>query len=108
MSCASEYSRLVGLEKDLRSNGYDYDRVLSTFYISYIIFQTSSKMACTWIYPGCWIPSLSLDFGFCSNCTALCITFIVHPASVYYSASLKLACFRELSTTFLDGTADAS
>lgn len=32
-------ARLAGLEKDLGLKGYDYNQVLSVFYISYIIFE---------------------------------------------------------------------
>ncbi|KAL1648283.1 hypothetical protein SLS61_006973 [Didymella pomorum] len=33
-------ARLAGLEKDLGLKGYDYNQVLSVFYISYIIFES--------------------------------------------------------------------
>lgn len=36
-------ARLAGLEKDLGLKGYDYNQVLSVFYISYIIFEVSSS-----------------------------------------------------------------
>jgi hypothetical protein len=32
-------ARLAGLEKDLNLTGYDYNAVLSVFYVSYIIFE---------------------------------------------------------------------
>jgi hypothetical protein len=32
-------ARLAGLEKDLKLTGYDYNSILSVFYISYIIFE---------------------------------------------------------------------
>lgn len=32
-------ARLAGLEKDLKLTGYDYNAILSVFYISYIIFE---------------------------------------------------------------------
>jgi hypothetical protein len=32
-------ARLAGLEKDLKLKGYDYNAVLSIFYVSYIIFE---------------------------------------------------------------------
>lgn len=35
-------ARLAGLEKDLKLKGYDYNAVLSVFYISYIIFEVSA------------------------------------------------------------------
>jgi hypothetical protein len=35
-------ARLAGLEKDLGLQRYDYNAVLSVFYISYIIFEVGS------------------------------------------------------------------
>ena len=32
-------ARLAGLERDLKLEGYDYNAVLSVFYISYIVFE---------------------------------------------------------------------
>jgi MFS family permease len=63
-------AKLAGLEKDLHLKGYDYNRVLSVFYISYIIFEIPANMACKWVGPGWFIPLISLGFGVCSICTA--------------------------------------
>ncbi|KAK4994186.1 hypothetical protein LTR66_005722 [Elasticomyces elasticus] len=63
-------ARLAGFEKDLGLKDYDYNKVLSIFYISYIIFEIPSNMACKWIGPGWFIPAISLGFGVCSICTA--------------------------------------
>ena len=63
-------ARLAGFEKDLGLKGYDYNTVLSVFYISYIIFEIPSNMLCKWIGPGWYIPVISLGFGVCSICTA--------------------------------------
>ncbi|KAF2097672.1 putative MFS transporter [Rhizodiscina lignyota] len=63
-------ARLAGLERDLKLEGYDYNSLLSTFYISYIIFEIPSNMACKWVGPGWYIPAISLGFGICSICTA--------------------------------------
>ncbi|PVH72217.1 MFS general substrate transporter, partial [Cadophora sp. DSE1049] len=63
-------ARIAGLEKDLGMAGYDYNQVLSIFYISYILFEIPSNMACKWIGPGWFIPGISLGFGICSICTA--------------------------------------
>lgn len=65
-------ARIAGLEKELHMKGYDYNKVLSVFYISYIIFEIPSNMACKWIGPGWFIPSISLAFGICSIGTAFC------------------------------------
>ncbi|GIZ49836.1 hypothetical protein CKM354_001285700 [Cercospora kikuchii] len=56
-------ARLAGLEKDLGLTGYDYNFVLTTFYISYIVFEIPSNLACKYFGPGWFIPSISLGFG---------------------------------------------
>lgn len=63
-------ARLAGLEKDLSMKGYDYNLVLTVFYISYIVFELPSNIACKWIGPGWFIPGISLLFGIISVATA--------------------------------------
>ncbi|EEH34729.2 hypothetical protein PAAG_05775 [Paracoccidioides lutzii Pb01] len=63
-------ARLAGLERDLKLKNYDYNTVLSVFYVSYIVFEIPSNMACKWIGPGWFIPALSLSFGLVSVATA--------------------------------------
>ncbi|KAH8594906.1 putative MFS transporter [Bisporella sp. PMI_857] len=67
-------ARLADFEKDLKLVKYDYNAVLSIFYISYIIFEIPSNIACKYIGPGWFLPSISLGFGICSICTAFCHT----------------------------------
>ncbi|QSZ35404.1 hypothetical protein DSL72_008274 [Monilinia vaccinii-corymbosi] len=63
-------AKLAGLEKDLKMVGYDFNIILSFFYISYIIFEIPASMACKWIGPGWFIPATSFAFGICSIATA--------------------------------------
>lgn len=63
-------AKLAGLEKDLGLKGNDYNVVLSIFYVSYILFEIPSNMACKWIGPGWFLPIISLGFGICSLGTA--------------------------------------
>jgi MFS family permease len=63
-------ARLAGLEKDLNLKGYDYNQVLSVFYISYILFEIPSNVCCKWMGPGWFIPIISLCFGIASIGTA--------------------------------------
>lgn len=63
-------ARLAGFEADLGLVGYDYNFILSVFYIAYIIFEIPSNMLCKIIGPGWFIPGISLGFGICSICTA--------------------------------------
>lgn len=46
--------------------------MLSTFYISYIIFEIPSNLACKYFGPGWFIPVTSLGFGIVSVGTAFC------------------------------------
>ncbi|KAJ9626977.1 hypothetical protein H2203_003435 [Taxawa tesnikishii (nom. ined.)] len=72
-------AKLAGFEKDLGLKGYDYNKILSIFYISYIIFEIPSNMACKWIGPGWFIPAISLGFGIASIGTAFVTN--IHSAS---------------------------
>ncbi|EPS26321.1 hypothetical protein PDE_01257 [Penicillium oxalicum 114-2] len=63
-------AKLAGFSKDLGLKGYDYNVVLSIFFIAYIIFEIPSNIACKWIGPGWFLPSLTLGFGICSVATA--------------------------------------
>ncbi|PGH35853.1 hypothetical protein GX50_01311 [[Emmonsia] crescens] len=63
-------AKLAGLENDLNLKNYDYNTVLSIFYVSYIVFEIPSNMACKWIGPGWYIPAISLGFGITSVATA--------------------------------------
>ncbi|KAH6999449.1 retrograde regulation protein 2 [Ilyonectria destructans] len=63
-------ARIAGMEKDLNLTGYDYNQILSVFYISYILFEIPSTVLCKYIGPGWFIPTTSLLFGICSVGTA--------------------------------------
>ncbi|KAL3494975.1 major facilitator superfamily domain-containing protein [Aspergillus germanicus] len=63
-------AKLAGLEADLGLVGYDYNKVLSVFYISYIIFEIPCNILCKWMGPGWFLPATTLGFGICSVGTA--------------------------------------
>ncbi|KAJ5354933.1 hypothetical protein N7541_005977 [Penicillium brevicompactum] len=63
-------AKLAGFDKDLGLVGYDYNAVLSIFFISYIIFEIPSNLMCKWVGPGWWLPGITLGFGICSVATA--------------------------------------
>ncbi|KAF1364357.1 MFS general substrate transporter [Lizonia empirigonia] len=63
-------ARLAGFEKDLHLKGYDYNTVLSVFYISYIVFEIPATICCKVIGPGWFLPATTLGFGICSIGTA--------------------------------------
>ncbi|PVH70175.1 MFS general substrate transporter [Cadophora sp. DSE1049] len=49
-------ARLAGFEKDLHLQRYDYNAVLSYFYISYIILEIPANTMCKIIGPGWFLP----------------------------------------------------
>ncbi|KAK4224206.1 putative transporter [Podospora fimiseda] len=63
-------AKIAGLEADLGLTGYDYNGLLSVFYVSYIVFEIPSNICCKWMGPGWFIPIISLGFGAISIATA--------------------------------------
>ncbi|CEO58662.1 hypothetical protein PMG11_03369 [Penicillium brasilianum] len=63
-------ARLAGFEQDLNLHGYDYNTVLSIFYISYILFEIPTTICCKLIGPGWFLPLTTLGFGVVSVATA--------------------------------------
>lgn len=58
------------MEKDLGMEGYDYNLVVSVFYISYIVFEIPVNLLCKWMGPGWFIPLTTIIFGGVSIATA--------------------------------------
>ncbi|KAJ3520510.1 hypothetical protein NM208_g13679 [Fusarium decemcellulare] len=63
-------AKIAGFDVDLGMKGYDYNIVITTFYISYIIFEIPSNILCKWIGPGWFLPAITLLFGISSLGTA--------------------------------------
>ncbi|KAJ8111670.1 hypothetical protein OPT61_g5794 [Boeremia exigua] len=63
-------ARLANFEQDLRLTGYNYNTILSVFYISYIIFEIPANIACKRIGPGWFLPGTTLGFGILTVCFA--------------------------------------
>lgn len=81
-------ARLAGFEKDLKLKGYDYNTVLSIFYVGYILFEIPATMCCKimgmtfqanrsakianfgCVGPGWFLPLATVGFGACSIATA--------------------------------------
>ena len=87
------------MEKDLHLKGYDYNALLSVFYISYILFELPGNALCKYIGPGWFIPICVLGFGAASIAAAyvhdfsqICgVRFVLGvfeaammPANIYY------------------------
>ena len=68
-------AKLAGFEEDLGLQGNDYNAVLSVFYISYILFEIPSNIACKWLGPGWFLPGITLLFGVCSLACAFVTDF---------------------------------
>lgn len=56
-------AKIAGLEKDLGMKGYDYNVLLTVFYVPYIFFEIPSNIACKYVGPKLWIPFLCFGFG---------------------------------------------
>jgi MFS family permease len=56
-------ARIAGLEADLGLTGYDYNIVLSAFYVAYAICEVPSTMLCKLIGPGWYLPIATFMFG---------------------------------------------
>ncbi|GMK58035.1 hypothetical protein CspeluHIS016_0500670 [Cutaneotrichosporon spelunceum] len=68
-------AKIAGMEKDLGLKGYQYNILLTAFYVSYIVFEIPSNIACKWIGPGKWIPAITFGFGLMSMATAFVHSF---------------------------------
>ncbi|KAK5995350.1 putative transporter [Cladobotryum mycophilum] len=68
-------ARIAGLEKDLGLKGYEYNSIISIFFISYILFEIPSVLLCKWIGPGWFIPLATMLFGVVSLCNAFVHNF---------------------------------
>ncbi|KAK5657148.1 hypothetical protein OQA88_3205 [Cercophora sp. LCS_1] len=63
-------AKIAGMDTDLGMVGYDYNMILSAFYIGYIVFELPAVALCKAIGPGWFLPSTAFLFGVCSISTA--------------------------------------
>ncbi|KAJ5885509.1 hypothetical protein N7495_010019 [Penicillium taxi] len=63
-------AKLAGFDRDLGLVGYDYNLVLSVYFISYTVFEIPCSLACKWIGPGWFLPASTVGFGVCCLATA--------------------------------------
>ncbi|WOO85294.1 putative transporter [Vanrija pseudolonga] len=68
-------ARLAGMEKSLNLHGYQYNLLLTVFYVSYIVFEIPSNILCKYLGPARWLPFISFGFGLMSLCTAFVTNF---------------------------------
>lgn len=51
------------MEKSLGLHGYQYNLLLTVFYVSYIVFEIPSNILCKYFGPARWLPFISFGFG---------------------------------------------
>lgn len=62
----------MGFEEELDMHGYDYNQVLTVFYVSYVVFELPANLACKWLSPGWFLPGTTLGFGVMTVAMAFC------------------------------------
>ncbi|KAK4448865.1 major facilitator superfamily transporter [Podospora aff. communis PSN243] len=63
-------AKIARMDFDVGMVGYDYNMILSAFYIGYIAFELPAVALCKAIGPGWFLPATSFLFGVCSIATA--------------------------------------
>lgn len=58
------------MTEDLGLEGYDYNMIISVFYISYIVFEIPITLLCKYVGPGWFLPITTIIFGAVSIATA--------------------------------------
>lgn len=58
------------MDTELNMKGYDYNIIISCFYVSYIVFEIPTTMLCKYMGPGWFIPLTTILFGVASLGTA--------------------------------------
>ncbi|KAF5555756.1 major facilitator superfamily transporter [Fusarium mexicanum] len=67
-------ARIAGLDESFNLQGYDYNIILSCFYISYILLEFPATVLCKWLGPGWFLPATSVMFGVCTICMSFAQT----------------------------------
>lgn len=67
-------AKIAGLDRDLGMKNYDYNTIISVFYVSYILFEIPCNILCKWMGPGWFLPLLAVLFGVASLGTAFVTT----------------------------------
>ncbi|CAI4212704.1 unnamed protein product [Parascedosporium putredinis] len=63
-------AKIAGMDTELNMKGYDYNIIISCFYVSYIVFEIPTTMLCKYMGPGWFIPLTTILFGVASLGTA--------------------------------------
>lgn len=62
-------AKIAGLDKDLGMQGYDYNMILTSFYITFILSEIPALLLCKRIGPRLFLPLCTVLFGICSVTT---------------------------------------
>lgn len=62
-------AKIAGLDKDLGMQGYDYNMILTSFYITFILSEIPALLLCKRIGPRLFLPLCTVLFGICSVAT---------------------------------------
>lgn len=63
-------ARIAGMERDLQLKGYNYNEIISYFYLSYALFEIPCNLLCKHVGPGWFLPIATILFGVASLATA--------------------------------------
>ncbi|GAB0138735.1 hypothetical protein EsDP_00006960 [Epichloe bromicola] len=63
-------ARIAGMERDLQFKGYNYNEIISYFYLSYALFEIPCNLLCKHVGPGWFLPIATILFGAASLATA--------------------------------------
>lgn len=63
-------AKIAGMEAELGFAGYNYNEIISIFYISYILFEIPANLLCKYMGPGYFLPLATVLFGIASVATA--------------------------------------
>ncbi|PHH74923.1 hypothetical protein CDD82_4712 [Ophiocordyceps australis] len=63
-------AKIAGLDRDLGMKNYDYNTLISLFYLSYIVFEIPGSLLCKAMGPGWFLPLTAMLFGLTSLASA--------------------------------------
>ncbi|KAL8292238.1 hypothetical protein RQP46_001704 [Phenoliferia psychrophenolica] len=77
------------IEKELHMTGYDYNILLSAFYVAYAVFELPMTLLCKKVGPAKFLPISTFFFGLFALCSGFITTFhqgiaAIFPGIAYY------------------------
>ncbi|KAK1753782.1 major facilitator superfamily domain-containing protein [Echria macrotheca] len=67
-------AKISNMDKDIHMTGYDYNLIISAFYVGYIVLEIPAVILCKRIGPAKFLPTTCVLFGLCSVGTAFVTT----------------------------------